>query len=344
MGQSVKEIEHRAGELISWVEEIKEKNGSSAGALYILKDNHVVVEHYSGHHSHEEDARRVQADSQFNVASARKSYLGLAVSLALFDKYIESLDDSISKYMPELDPDMVKGTSIRHLVTHSHGLHIDEKGEWYREFKAGTSWAYRNIGVEILTELIQRLYGKGFPQLLEERIFTRIGLKETGWRTESSASLVNIIGEVTEPPLSGLGTTNDGKEKNLFVSAREFAIWGQLHLQKGRMHGEQVVPPQVIELSTSIQNGSYHDPSLPDNGLFWYVQGDSRARSEMGERVPRDSYQILGVTGPTLLVIPSLNVVVTKMYNKRYNYGGDDYLHYLREFSNKVADLFTDSQ
>nr|WP_229595228.1 serine hydrolase domain-containing protein [Rossellomorea vietnamensis] len=340
----MKGIEHRAGELISWVEEIKEKNGSSAGALYVLKDNHVVVEHYSGRHSHEEDARSVQADSQFNVASARKSYLGLAVSLALFDKYIESLDDSISKYMPELDPDMVKGTSIRHLVTHSHGLHIDEMENWYREFEAGTGWAYRNIGVEILTELIQRLYGKGFPQLLEERIFSRIGLKETGWRTESSASLVNIIGEVTEPSLSGLGTTNDGKEKNLFVSAREFALWGQLHLQKGRINGEQVVPSQVIELSTSIQNGSYHDPSLPDNGLFWYVQGDSRARSEMGERVPRDSYQILGVTGPTLLVIPSLNVVVAKMYNKRYNYGGNDYLHYIREFSNKVADLFTDSQ
>lgn len=340
----MKEIEHRAEELISWVEDIKEKNGSSAGALYILKNNHVIVEHYSGYHSHEEGARNVQADSQFNVASARKSYLGLAVSLALFDKCIESLDDPISKYMPELDPEMVKGTTIRHLATHSHGLHIDEKGNWYREFNAGTGWAYRNIGVEILTELIQRCYGKGFPQLLYERIFSRIGLEETGWRTESAANLVNIIGEVTEPSLSGLGTSNDGKEKNLFVSAREFALWGQLHLQKGRMKGEQVVPPQVIELSTSIQNGAYIDESLPDNGLFWYVQGDTRARSEMGERVPRDSYQILGVTGPTLLVIPSLNVVVAKMYNKRYNYGGEDYLHYLREFSNKVADLFKGSE
>ncbi|WP_435990706.1 serine hydrolase domain-containing protein [Rossellomorea sp. LjRoot5] len=340
----MKEIEHRAEELISWVEEIKDKNGSSAGALYILKDNHVVVEHYSGRHSHEEDARIVQADSQFNVASARKSYLGLAVSFTLYDKYIESLDDPISVYMPELDAEIVMDTTIRHLATHSHGLHIDEKGQWYREFKAGTGWAYRNIGVEILTELIQRLYGKGFPQLLEERIFSRIGLKETGWRTEPDANLVNIIVEVTEPSLSGLGTTNDGTEKNLFVSAREFALWGQLHLQKGRMKGEQIVPSQVIELSTSIQNVAYHDESLPDNGLFWYVQGEARPRSEMGERVPRESYQILGVTGPTLLVIPSLNIVVAKMYNKRYNYGGEDYLHYLREFSNKVADLFTDSK
>jgi CubicO group peptidase (beta-lactamase class C family) len=341
MGKSVKQVGYLAEELVSWVEDIKDQNGSSAGALYILKDNHVVVEHYSGRHSHDEDTRNVQADSQFNVASARKSYLGLAVSYALYDKYIKSLDDPISEYMPEMNSKMVIGTTIRHLVTHSHGLHIDEKGNWYREFKAGTGWAYRNIGVEILTELIQRLYGKGFPHLLEERIFSRIGLKETGWRTEPAANLVNIIGEVTEPSLSGLGTTDDGTEKNLFVSAREFALWGQLHLQKGRMNGEQIVPSKVIELSTSIQNGVYHDSSLPDNGLFWYVQGVPKLKSEIGKRVPRGSYQILGVTGPTLLVIPSLNVVVAKMYNKRYNYGGKNYLHYLREFSNKVSDLFT---
>ncbi|PFA67167.1 penicillin-binding protein [Bacillus sp. AFS015802] len=327
--------------MISWVEEIKDKNESSAAALYILKDGEVVVDHYSGRHSHEINARQVQADSQFNVASARKSYLGLAVSYALYDKHIESLDDPITAYMSEWDSPLGKEMTIRHLVTHSHGLDVDTEGNCFREFKAGTNWVYRNIGVEIMTELIHKLYGKGFPQLLEERVFSPAGLKETGWRTEEDQNLVHIIEARTTPALTGLGTNNDGKEKNLFVSPREFALWGQLHLQMGRMNGEQVVPREVIEISTSIQNGAYADPSLPDNGLFWYVQGAPRSKSEIGERVPRAAYQIIGVTGPTLLVIPSLNVVVAKMYNKRYNYGGKNYLHYLREFSNKVSDVFT---
>lgn len=60
----------------------------------------------------------------------------------------------------------------------------------------------------------------------------------------------------------------------------------------------------------------------------------------MGERVPVSSFQILGNTGPTILVIPKYNVVIAKMYNKKYNYGGDNCLHYLREFSNLVADTF----
>lgn len=326
--------------LVSWVEDIKEKNGSSAAALYILKDNQVVMEHYSGKHSHQKHARYVQADSQFNVASARKSYLALAISFAIYDKYIHSLDDPISRYMPELDSNLVMGVTIRHLVTHSHGLDVDEHGHWFREFEAGTDWAYRNTGVDIMAELIHRIYGKGFPQLLEERVFSEIGLKETGWRTSADEKLVNIIGEVDEPPLSGLGTSNDGKEKNLFVTPREFALWGQLHLERGRVNGKQVVPAEVIEICTSVQNEEYRNASLPDNGLFWYVQGNPRIKSELGERVPRGSYQILGVTGPTLLVIPSLNVVVAKMYNKRYNYGGKNYLYYLREFSNKVSDIF----
>lgn len=76
--------------------------------------------------------------------------------------------------------------------------------------------------------------------------------------------------------------------------------------------------------------------------MYWYVQGEPAAYSELGDRVPKDSYQILGITGPTLLVIPKYNVVVAKMYNKRFNYGGEKYLYYLKEFSNLVTDIFHD--
>ncbi|UII58318.1 beta-lactamase family protein (plasmid) [Cytobacillus spongiae] len=327
--------------LISWVEDIKQKNGSSAAGLYILKDSQVVLEHYSGNHSHEKDAPPTTARSQFNVASARKSYLGLAVAYALHDKCISGMDDPILRYFPEYDRPLYEGTTIRHLVTHSHGLASNMDGVIFREFKAGTNWAYRNVGVDILISLIHRLYGKGFPQLLDERVFTPMGFSETGWRTESNEHLVPIIDRKDEPPLSGLEKNSDGSEKNLFVSAREFARWGQLHLQHGKMGERQIVPPEVIKLATSIQHSPYTDPSLPANGMFWYIQDIPRDKSELGEIVPAGSYQILGDTGPTILVIPAYKVVVAKMYNKRYNYGGEHYLKYLREFSNQVCDLFS---
>jgi CubicO group peptidase (beta-lactamase class C family) len=326
--------------LISWVEDIKEKNKSSASSLYILKDNEVILEDYNGHHSNSNDGAPITSSSQFNVASARKSYLGLVIAYAHYEGKIKSLDDYVVDYFEEIDEQLLGKTTIRHLVSHSHGLHEKEDGTIFREFEPGRGWAYRGINVLMMTRIVNRLFKKSFPEFLIERVFLPMGLKETAWQTKENEALVK---EIINPDVEGsykLGLFNDGTESNLHTTAREFAQWGNLHLKKGFMNGKQIVPKEVIEMATQIQSPIYKDNKLPLNGLFWYVQGTPAVYSEIGERVPKGSYQILGVTGPTLLVIPEYNVVVAKMYNKRYNYGGDNYLYYLREFSNLVADTF----
>jgi CubicO group peptidase (beta-lactamase class C family) len=321
--------------LISYVEDIKERNHSSGAALVIIKDNKVVLEHYSGYHSNAPNSRPIHESSQFNIASARKSYLGLCVAYALYEGKIKSLDDLAVEYFDAYDTNLLGKTTIRDLVTHSHGLHeID--GVMFREFPPGENWAYRGINIVMMTELINKLYGKSFPELLKERVFDPIGMKETFWHTEPNEKLVQVVDDPNAPATYKLGLTSDGMDSNLHTSPREFAQWGNLHLNKGM----QIVPEEVIRLATQAQNPFYQNKDLPQNGFFWYVQDTPALRSEIGERVPKGSYQILGITGPTLLVVPEYNLVVAKMYNKRYNYGGGNYLHYLREFSNLVSDTF----
>jgi len=326
--------------LITWVENIKEKNKSSASSLYILKENRVILEYYNGNHSNSVEAAPITYSSQFNVASARKSYLGLVIAYALHEGKIKCLDDYAVDYFDGIDEKLLGKTTIRHLVTHSHGLHEREDGTIFREFEPGRSWAYRGINVSMMTWLVNRLFNKSFTELLNERVFLPLDMKETAWHTKENDALVK---EITNSNIEGsykLGRFNDGTESNLHTTAREFAQWGNLHLNKGLINGKQIVPQEVIEIATQIQSPIYKNNKLPKNGLFWYVQGAPAVYSELGERVPKGSYQILGITGPTLLVIPEYNVVVVKMYNKRYNYGGDNYLYYLREFSNLVADTF----
>ena len=326
--------------LISWVDEIKDKNKSSASSLYIIKDNEVILEYYNGNHSNSTDSAPLISSSQFNVASARKSYLGLVIAYAIYEGEIKSLDDYAIDYFSDMDEQLLGQTTIRHLVTHSHGLHEKEDGSIFREFEPGQGWAYRNINVLLMAKLVNRLFNKSFPDFLKEKVFSPLGFTETAWQTKENKSLVQQIDDPGMPGFFNLGSTVDGTESNLYTSAREFAEWGYLHLNKGFGKGKQIVPSEVIEMATQIQNPPYNDPKLPQNGLFWYVQGTPAAYSELGDRVPEGSYQILGVTGPTLLIIPKYRVVVAKMYNKRYNYGGDNYLYYLREFSNLVADTF----
>jgi CubicO group peptidase (beta-lactamase class C family) len=322
--------------LISFVEDVKGSNHSSGAALVIIKDNKIVLEHYSGYHANTANSRPVDENSQFNVASARKSYLGLVIAYALDEGKMNSLDDLAMQYFENFDQELLGKTTIRHLVTHSHGLHQRADGTIFREFEPGEGWAYRGINVVMMTELVNRLYGKSFPELLEERVFKPLGLKETAWQMERNEKLVQVIDDPSEPASYTVGRTKDGMESNLHTTAREFARWGNLHLNNGM----QIVPEEVIQLTTQVQSPHYKNNDLPQNGLFWYVQGTPALKSELGERVPKGSYQILGITGPTLLVIPEYNIVVAKMYNKRYNYGGSNYLQYLREFSNIVADTF----
>ncbi|MCU5376211.1 beta-lactamase family protein [Bacillus cereus] len=329
--------------LISWVENIKEKNHSSATAMCIIKDNKIVLEHYSGHHSNISTSNKVTASSQFNVASARKSYLGLMVAYALYEGKINSIDDEAIKYFKDFDPALLGKTTIRHLVTHSHGLGETNDGTIFREFEPGQAWAYRDINVRMMTCLIYQLYNKSFSELLKERVFDLANFKETDWRIQQDENLVKVVNNPNEDAISEIGTVDNGTEKNLFVSAREFAQWGNLHLNQGMINGKQIVPKEVIKIATSLQSPTFANKKLPQNGLFWFVQNEPALLSELGERVPKGAYQILGITGPTILVIPEYNVVVAKMYNKRYNYGGDHYLYYLREFSNLVADTFRNS-
>lgn len=117
--------------LISWVEDIKEKNHSSATALCIIKDNKIVLEHYSGYHSNTSRNEKVSASSQFNVASARKSYLGLMIAYALYEGKINSIDDEAIKYFKDFDHALLGKTTIRHLVTHSHGLGETNDGKFF---------------------------------------------------------------------------------------------------------------------------------------------------------------------------------------------------------------------
>lgn len=124
---------------------------------------------------------------------------------------------------------------------------------------------------------------------------------------------------------------------NMYVSARELAKWGLLHLNKGVMYGEQVIDQGIIELATTLQSHPYKNLDTPENGIFWFVNSTQAKQSEIGALVPNGAFQILGYTTVTLLVIPSENIVAVRAFNSVGNPEGYDYLKDVRNFGDEIV-------
>lgn len=307
----------------------------SGSALVILQNDEVVVEEYWGKQSKENDARDVQETTQFHIASVRKNYIGFAAAYAVHAGFIKSIDDLVTAYLPVDEQKLFEGVSIRHFLTHTHGLRSKEK-ETEREFLPGESWAYRGIGIDTLTKVIEKATGKSIAEILSDQAFSKMNFSETGWYAEMNKNLVEVIRDPDDPSWYN-GKSVSGDERNMYVSARELAKWGELHLNQGRLGGQQIVPSEIIELATSIQSPETIDADFPQNGYLWFIKGLPAKKSEIGDLLPKGSFQILGYTGVTLLVIPKYNLVAVRAFNSFGSPAGYDYLEDVRSFGDVIV-------
>lgn len=317
-------------ELNEYVSQVKSKISATAAAIYIIHNGRVVNEWYSGMHDNSKHSRFVDEESQFNVASVRKTFLGFAVSLALHEGKVRSIDDLVVDYLNELDSEALGHTTIRHLLTHTHGL-----GELHnRLFLQGTDWKYNNIGVNLLIEIIRKLFKMPLSQLLQERVFMPMRFIQTGWKMEYNEKLVWVNEQYKD---------DQGNQANLFMSTRELAYWGSLHLNKGAINGKQILPKEIFEQTTTIITPPDLEQKLPRNGFFWFVQDEPRSFTELGDKLPYGSFQSLGATGCACLVIPECKTVAIRMYNQTgQNPVGYDYLEDIKTFGNLVCKYIED--
>ncbi|MED1203093.1 serine hydrolase domain-containing protein [Heyndrickxia acidicola] len=315
-------INNKYEKLNNYVASIQDMTKTSGAASLIIQNDCIVNEWYRG--SYEVDGLKcpITPNSQFNVASVRKSYLGFAISVAVQEGRINNIDEPITYYLPELDKDLFRGTTIRHLLTHTDGVRYTE-----RLFTVGTDWAYNNCGVDLLILLIMKLYDCSLAQLLEEIVFRPLGLKETGWRKNRNDNLV-------WQDESYFSTT--GTEANLFVSARELAYWGYLHLVKGKIQGNQIINPNIFKQAINLQSPANLSIAQPRNGFLWFVQDQPNSNTEIGELLPTGTFQILGITGCICLGIPQQNVVAVRMYNQKGT--KYDYLRDIKTWGNLVLE------
>nr|AAB05369.1 unknown [Cytobacillus firmus] len=303
----------------------------SGASVFIIHNNNICYRRILGKHSQANNARSIQEDTQFHVASVRKSYIGYAVAYAVQQGLI-STDDPITKYLSINSPILQK-TTIRHLLTHTHGLKM-VNGKLQQEFTSGESWAYRGIGIELLTQIVKITTGQSVAEIVDQ-VFKSLEFKETGWYGALNEKLVEVIRKPGDPNWYTSKST-DGDKMNMYVSTRELAKWGYFHLKEGLINGKQIAPSEIFNLVTSIQSPNTINEEHPTTGFLWFVQDLPTRRSEIGEYLPKGSFQILGYTGVTLLIVPQHNLVAVRAFNSFGSPEGFNYLADVRKFGDTI--------
>ena len=142
------------------------------------------------------------ADDHMRVASVAKAFSG-ATALALVDKGVLSLDDTIGERLPDL-PDAWSDVTLRQLLNHTSGvpdfIHAssfadavgaslgqapppDELLAFVEDqpltYPAGSQYAYSNSDNIAVGLMIESATGQAYPDVLAEEVLEPLGLSET---------------------------------------------------------------------------------------------------------------------------------------------------------------------
>ncbi len=274
-----------------------------------METSGLIIVH-EGRVVHESYGRGADAGTRFTTWSLIKSITSTLVGVAVADGKIDSVDDPLSKYLPEVAGTAYDGVTIKQALQMSSGVRYDPRlwegkmddtvkfmtksvisGQepaydvaigFKRDNEPGTKFNYNTAESQVLLELIRRVSGMNAAEYLEQKIWRPLGMEhDAGWILDRSGAEGAEIGGA------------------MFNAAlRDWARFGLFIEQGGVWNGEQILPVDWVERATvsdeaHIKPGEVH-PN-PNRGYAWhwwtYADGTFTASGANGQTlyVDRDN-------------------------------------------------------
>ena len=170
-----------------------EKN-KGMGSVTIAKDGNVLYTRSFGYSRvNGTEKRPLTAETKYRIASITKMYTAV-MTLQLVEEGKLKLTDTLDKFFPQL-PNANKIT-IAQILNHRSGIPALPDGSWglqprtrdevvgaiasgQPQFEPDSKNAYSNTGYILMGYIVEKAGGKSYAEALEERITSRIGLKDT---------------------------------------------------------------------------------------------------------------------------------------------------------------------
>lgn len=270
-----------------------EDNFKLAG-IVVLQDGKVRLEHYALGNS---------AGGRWASFSMAKSLTSTLVGAAIKDGYISSLDDPVTRYIPDLRGSAYEGVTVRQLLTMSSGVkwnedYTDLKADvalFYsdpidpgvdatvsymrklpRELPPGQKWVYKTGETNLIGVLVQQATKKDLATYASEKVWAPYGMEQDAlWALDR--------------------TDHEHGGCCIQAATRDYARLGQFILDGARIDGKSIVADGYLEAATHKQI----DIGRPGSGYGyqWWTSDDG-------------TFGAYGIHGQMIYIDPAHRLVI----------------------------------
>ena len=277
-------------------------------AFVVLKDDQIVFEQY---------LHGAGPGDHFTSFSIAKSVTSVLFGVALEEGEIDSVDDPVSKYLPDLVGTAYEGVTLENVLQMATGVRYDESylepdsdihrvvNAWIRgdetfhdivlslgarepERPPGTAFDYQSIDTQLLTHVLETATGTSLSDYAEEKLWRKLGAESDAFYYQSEK----------QTETCGFGCFN--------ATARDYARFGLMAMNRGTIGGTRIVSEQWMRDSTTA-------PSFADNyGYQWWLNRNS----EDG------AFRAVGIYGQTIYINPARRIVIAQFSARPRASGG----------------------
>ena len=195
------------------------------------------------------------------ATSSTKSITGILVGMLMNDGKIKSLDEPVCTYISEWCKDEKGKVTLRHLLTMTSGLpRIYEGGVGSAKSAGdknsfvikqslaaapGTTWAYSNDGVPLLSPILDKAAGEPIQDYARISPFELLGMKETRLKPDAQKHACAYA--------------------DMETSVRDFARIGLVMLNNGAWRNQRIISNDWVEQSARKSQ------KFENYGLLWWL-------------------------------------------------------------------------
>ena len=260
-------------------------------------------------------------ETRFRLGSITKQFTA-TLTLQLVEQGKIKLDGKITDYLTDYRKDIGDKVTIHQLLTHTSGIpsYTSQPGFFenvsrnpYKvtdfvkkyasgdlEFEPGSKFNYNNSGYFLLGAIIERVTGKRYEEVLKEKIFDPVGMKNTGYdhhdtliQKRATGYVKTLDGYLNSPYLDMSIPYAAG---SMYSTVEDLYLWDQA------LYTEKVLSAHSKELM--------YKPFLDDYAYGWSVTNASYKQNGQPVQIIRHGGGINGFSTMIVRLVNQKNLIV----------------------------------